>query len=504
MKGSSYRDRDYAFGQTMLTLRTKIGLTQTGLADFLGVSRRTVGDWEAGNKYPNAEHLSEFIALIIKRHAFPVELEAHEAHVLWHASHQKVLLDEAWLNGLISHKRSPSTAHLPERPRTDWGDALAVQVFYGRDWEMNLLTEWVVKERCRVVSIVGLGGIGKSALSVSLMHQVAEDFDVIIWRSLRDLPDYSLLLDSLLQAIAPHTLGKDNDSIELRQSLLLDSLRKNRVLLVLDNLESVLEEGKSAGHFLPEYEGLGRLLRLSAETEHQSCVLITSREKSIDLVAQEGSRAPVRALRLARLGVDASEKLLAEKEVKGSALERAHLIEIYTGNPLALKIVGQTIAELFDGEIAPFLNQGEVIFGGVRELLSEQFDRLSALEQSVMFWLAILREQSTIDELLAVFAMSVPRVQLLEAIEALHRRSLIERGQKHGSFILQSVVLEYVTSRLVMEVSDEILMGKLVRLIEYGLELAQAREYIRHTQERLIIAPILANLHRTFSQTIVA
>ena len=63
VKGASYRDRDYAFGQVMLTLRTKIGLTQAGLADFLGVSRRTVGDWEAGNKYPNAEHLNEFITL---------------------------------------------------------------------------------------------------------------------------------------------------------------------------------------------------------------------------------------------------------------------------------------------------------------------------------------------------------------------------------------------------------------------------------------------------------
>ncbi|HEX9616526.1 MAG TPA: helix-turn-helix domain-containing protein [Anaerolineales bacterium] len=48
MKGSSYRDRDYAFGQAMLTLRTRIGLTQAGLASFLGVSRRAVGDWEAG------------------------------------------------------------------------------------------------------------------------------------------------------------------------------------------------------------------------------------------------------------------------------------------------------------------------------------------------------------------------------------------------------------------------------------------------------------------------
>ena len=133
---------------------------------------------------------------------------------------------------------------------------------------------------------------------------------------------------------------------------------------MLDNLESVLEEGEGSGHFRPGYEGIGRFLQLSAETEHQSCVLLTSREKPIQLIAPEGIRSPVRALRLARLGADACETLLKEKEVKGRTADRTQLIEAYAGNPLALKIVTQTIIDLFDGEIGTFLEHGEVIFGG--------------------------------------------------------------------------------------------------------------------------------------------
>ena len=49
MPRHSYRERDYTFGQSMLTLRTSIGLTQAGLAGLLGVSRRAVGEWEAGS-----------------------------------------------------------------------------------------------------------------------------------------------------------------------------------------------------------------------------------------------------------------------------------------------------------------------------------------------------------------------------------------------------------------------------------------------------------------------
>ena len=83
---------------------------------------------------------------------------------------------------------------------------------------------------------------------------------------------------------------------------------------------------------------------------------------------------------------------------------------------------------------------------------------------------------------MAVLARPVPRVRLLEAVEALYRCSLIERGQKHGSFTLQSVILEYATAQLIAEASDEILNGKLARLIDHGLELAQTPEYVRQTR----------------------
>ena len=74
----SYRDHDYAFGQVMLTLRTAIGLTQTALADTLGVTRRTIGDWESGAKFPKPGHLKEFIALAVRQGAFPAGREADD------------------------------------------------------------------------------------------------------------------------------------------------------------------------------------------------------------------------------------------------------------------------------------------------------------------------------------------------------------------------------------------------------------------------------------------
>src|SRR5258708_3689802 len=62
MKRSFYGEADYAFGQAMLTLRTAIGLTQAGLAELLGVSRRAIGKWEAGGSYPKSSHLKALLA----------------------------------------------------------------------------------------------------------------------------------------------------------------------------------------------------------------------------------------------------------------------------------------------------------------------------------------------------------------------------------------------------------------------------------------------------------
>ncbi|GCE29923.1 hypothetical protein KDA_54070 [Dictyobacter alpinus] len=511
MRPSSYKERDYAFGQMMLLLRTSLELTQIEIAEILGVSRKAVGRWEAGEMYPKLPHLKALLTFALEQHAFTSGREEEEIRAFWKAAHQKTQLDERWLHDLFAAWQARQTLEkardvelthpLPVRgvPRIDWGEALDVSRFYGREEELAQLHEWVVQERCRIVCLLGMGGIGKSALTVRCMHRVASDFDVVIWRSLRDAPSCEVLLDECLQLLAPQPLHDPSSALERQLSRLLDLFHQFRVLLVLDNLETLLQEGSSTGRMRPGYEGYERLLQRIGGSDHQSCLLLTSREKPADLLPLEGGRNPVRALRLRGLGDDAGQLLLEARELRGSAQEQRRLVEAYGGNPLALNIIAQSVVDVFGGEIAAFLNQGEVVFGSVRELLDEQFRRLSHVEQSVLFWLAIVREPISLEELKALFVNTPqPHVQVLEAVTGLRRRSLIELGQRAGSFTLQAVVLEYATMLLIGEASREIKQQRLVRLIEHGLTLSTSREYVRRSQMRLIVNPLLVELRSTY------
>ncbi|MDX2097000.1 MAG: NB-ARC domain-containing protein [Leptolyngbyaceae cyanobacterium bins.59] len=387
--------------------------------------------------------------------------------------------------------------------RTDWGEAIDVSVFFGRAEELATLERWIVQDHCRLVGVFGMGGLGKTTLAVKLAQSLQGQFEFVIWRSLRNAPPLPDLLADVLQSLG-HPALEVGDSPDRQLLHLLNWFRSHRCLLILDNAESVMDQGDRGGCFQPGYEGYGRLLSCLGETCHQSCLVLTSREKPRILATQEGESLPIRSFALRGLPASASRAILQVKgDFVGSGDDWQCLTDHYAGNPLALKMVATTIADFFEGSVPQFLaflRQSTSVFGDIRDLLEGQINRLSDLEQQLLYWLAIDREPVSLSELRTDLLPHVSPTQLLDALLALELRSLIERSQ--GLLTLQPVVMEYMTHRLIDQVCTELLpspQSPSPNLLQtHALIKAQAQDYVRESQVRLILNPVIEKLLRTF------
>jgi hypothetical protein len=248
------------------------------------------------------------------------------------------------------------------------------------------------------------------------------------------------------------------------------------------------------------YQEYGELLRRIGEERHNSCVVLTSREKPKELAALEGENLPVRSLQLTGLPTAQGRKIFQDRgSFWGSDDEWKSLIEHYAGNPLALKMVAPAIRDLFDSNVSKFLElltQGTLVFDDIRNLLDRQFNRLSALEKELMYWIAINREPVAFLGLHRDLVREISPAELLEAFASLARRSLIEKNS--GGFTQQPVVMEYMTQQLIEQICQEIITTKLGLFKSHALLQAQAKDYVRDTQSRLILNPIAKQLLSSF------
>jgi NB-ARC domain len=409
---------------------------------------------------------------------------------------------------LILHsveKRREKKESLPNKIQSvsqsnqDWGNAPDVPVFFGRTQELATLKQWIIKDRCRLVAILGMGGIGKTDLSLKFVQGIQTEFEYVIWRKLLNAPPVTEILWDMIKFLSNRQEFDLPDTIERQVSRLLHYLKKHRCLLILDNAEAILRKGDQAGQYQEGYEGYAELLRQIGEVPHQSCLLLTSREKPQEIALLEGKKKPVRYIELSGLDETEGQKIFAEiGDFSGSEEDWKKLTEFYNGNPLVLELAARHITKVFSGNISTFLKEGRQVFGKLRDLLDWHFNRLSTNEKEMMYWLAINHEPVTLSELKDDIVSPLAKEQVPETLDSLSDRIPIERSVEY--FTLQPVLIEYMTARFIKQVDEEIKTGEIALLNDHALIKALTKDHVRKTQRRLILKPVLDKLLVTFGE----
>lgn len=381
-------------------------------------------------------------------------------------------------------------------PQEYWEEAPNIRKFCGRKKEFRDLEKNIIDNHYQLIAVWGIGGIGKSLLVSAVANQVKGTFDSVIWISLLNAPPLESVLRRCIVQISRHQRTILPHNLYEQMQLFVHYIKKYSCLIVFDNVESVIRVSNDFREYLNEQKDYGKFFQYIGEMQHRSCLLLTSREKPKEVAFLENETPSVCSYKLEGMSVRDVKRMLKIRGLDGTSDTWERFIGLYGGNPLALKIASEVILEMHNGEIARFLEEGEIVFGDIRNILDQQFNRLSKLEKEVMYWLAVEREPIYLSSLQEnTFDIELKK-SMSNILKNLARRSLIE---KNGTkFFLQNFILEYVTENLISDIIKELDEEHLNSFNRIALIKAKTKDYVRESQSRLIIKPIIEWLSNRF------
>ncbi|MEM7716469.1 MAG: NB-ARC domain-containing protein [Cyanobacteria bacterium P01_A01_bin.68] len=337
-----------------------------------------------------------------------------------------------------------------DSPKKYLGNIPDTNAFCGRKDELFTLERWIIEDHCRLITLLGMGGIGKSTLAAKLTKQVQDRFDFVIWRSLINVSSGTDILSNLLNFF--HCPERMVASMSLEEKLLslIEFFRNHRCLVILDNAESILQVGENNELLQQQYSLYQQLIKYIGITEHQSCLILTSQQKFKVLDIQEGEHLPVRSLQLKGLPLKCIQAILNEIAPFSATLDDwDFLLEYYAGNPLMLKLIAIHAKELFGCDISQLLeieSHQISVLRDLRNLLDRQFNHLSDLEKQIMYELALSKLPVPISDLQKRTCLSSSANCFIEALRGLIQRSLVEKS--NSGFKLEPIIIDYVNYRM--------------------------------------------------------
>jgi hypothetical protein len=318
--------------------------------------------------------------------------------------------------------------------------------FYNRETELQTLSNCILNQNTPLISVLGLSGIGKTALVKRFIELNLDQFEVIIWKSLNFPKSLDLLINDFL-TVCQQT---PKETIDDKLKQLVDILKDKKCLIILDDVQNIFASGQFAGQYKPEYQDYQNLFKIMTETEHQSNMILISQEQCAEMECLDEELYPIRCLELS--GLDDISIL------NNIGLEDEHswlnLINLYEGNLMYLKSVSMLINKNYDGKVADFLTENNFTIDNIpipqpaittkmQSHFREIFNKLLPIEKEIILQLSKSESPISREELRQNLNLS--SVDFNNGLQSLQQRYLVTKIKAEKIlFKLSPVFKEYV------------------------------------------------------------
>ena len=316
--------------------------------------------------------------------------------------------------------------------------------FFDRTSELQTLTTWILQQNCRLITLTGISGIGKTSLAVQLVQQIKDEFEYAVWYTLDEFPTIDKFQSNLTQLFS-QSENPDSSSTNQKRLPLIKYLQNHRCLVVLDDVHNLFCSGEFAGKYKPNYEEYRFLFKQIEKLSHQSCFLLVGWEPPKEVPQLTSENTPIRSLQLTGLDTTAAGEILRDKGL--AEIDNCEaLIHRYQGNSFWLKSVATLMQELGIGVTEVLIDDTILLPEDLKDVLQQQFDRLSELEKQVISLLA--KESQPVNRAKLLENDIIPLPDFVNALQSLSRRCLIE--QQGSSYTIPPVLRQqYAIARAV-------------------------------------------------------
>jgi NB-ARC domain len=384
------------------------------------------------------------------------------------------------------------------------GEPPQLEPFFGRNTALKQLNEWVEQKHCRLILLHGRAGIGKTAIANRLVQKIQkrrQNSIASVWLSLETAIPLAQLVNQIIEFLSEGQVQQG--SLED----LICYLRQKPYLIVLDQWETILENS-SLNRYRSGYEDYQSLLDCIGQS-HQSCFIITSREK-IQCLKPAQMKKVTNSLEVIGLNYQEDRDFLKAEGLSGTEEELQQFIEIYN-NPLILQLIADRVRTVHGGKVAPLVAKDVSILtnSDIVKVVKDEFEPLGTLEKSIIYWLAIWRTPISIEQLEFSFGDNFRMSLVTESLNFLINQRSFVKVNPQSEYYLEPVTLKEITNLFVSNVVKELIElvdnknDRSPKLIESHLFIIGDDEEINNEQIHRIVQSITGKFMLKFPLSIM-